>query len=99
MRSHSSSSEYGEDHADSKYGDAGPDKRAEQCLYGEPCHEVGSDRDEQTLYGEPQHETREESSEDPDLELLFVRMRVESGTGPTTLQGRSSASQRETTEQ
>ena len=99
MRFHSSSSEYGEDHADSHYGDAGRDERTEQCLYGEPCHEMGSGRDEQTLYGEPQHETREESNELPDLELLFARMRVDSGTSPTTASGRSSASRMETTEQ
>lgn len=98
MRYQRSSSAVG-DGADSRHGDADRGTRDEQCLYGEPCHEVQSNRDEQTLYGDPQHETREDSSDLPDLELLFARMRVESGTGPTAVTGRSAASQAETTEQ
>lgn len=93
-----SSSEFG-DGADSRHGDADRGTRDEQCLYGEPCHEVRSGDDEQHLYGEPQHETREDERELPDLELLFARMRAESGSRPASPTKRSSASQAEPTEQ
>lgn len=53
--------------------------RDERELYGTACHEVDENCDERALYGEPQHET----CEIPNLELLFVRMRAESATGPT----------------
>ncbi|PSQ50212.1 hypothetical protein BRD15_02150 [Halobacteriales archaeon SW_6_65_15] len=99
MRHQRPSNEYGKDGTDSRYDDAGRSSHDEQCLYGEPCHEVQTGRDEQRLYGEPQHETREDSSELPDLELLFVRMRAESGVQPASLSDRSSVSRAETTEQ
>lgn len=98
MRFQDASHERTED--DALFGDEREDREVhdERKLYGEPCHEVESDRDEQTLYGEPQHETPEESRELPDLELLFVRLRAESPTGPTVYPTQSGNSQLETTE-
>ena len=86
---------------DALFGDEREDREVhdERKLYGEPCHEVESDRDEQTLYGEPQHETPEESRELPDLELLFARLRAECTTGPIVSPGQSGNTQMETTEQ
>lgn len=67
--------------------DAPERARDERELYGQPCHEVGSNCDERALYGDPQHETAD-GSEAFDLELLFARLRrasaVETGTGSAT---------------
>jgi hypothetical protein len=97
MRYRGPSSESSSDEGDSHDDDSDRSKRVEECLYGDPCHEVQSSRDEQRLYGEPQHETRKRDL--PDLEVRFARFRVASRTGPASRSGRSTASPAETTEQ
>jgi hypothetical protein len=102
MRFQDPSRKRGEERTGSLYGEPERENQRvhdEQRLYGEPCHEVRSDRDEQALYGEPQHETPEESSDLPDLELLFARLRAEPATGPTVFADRSGTSQLKSTEQ
>lgn len=71
----------------------------ERTLYGEPVHEVDFDDDLKRLYGEPQHEIRDEPRDFPDVELLFVRLQVESAAGPTVLPPRSESSTVSPTEQ
>ncbi|WP_205427958.1 hypothetical protein [Halorussus sp. MSC15.2] len=87
----SAGSLYGEPESDEKCSD-------ERALYGEPCHEVSSDDDLKRLYGEPQHEIRDEPRDFPDVELLFVRLQVESAAGPTVLPPRSESSTASATE-
>ncbi|MFC4450539.1 hypothetical protein [Halorussus aquaticus] len=86
--------------AGSLYGESeSTEEHDERALYGEPCHEISSDDDLQRLYGEPQHEIRDEPRDFPDVELLFVRLQVESAAGPTVLPPRSESSTVSPTEQ